>query len=381
MFSEILLAAWSGAGLIWWVTAWRLVATNKSDEMAFENSSTPRSLSIFKPLPPMGATGIQSEATGLESFIAQMDDTTELLLGIHEADRTAAAPFIERMRQLYPQARVKVIHRSELATMANPKIAWQKILAPQAEGELWLWSDAEIVAPPGFLQSARRDYERRKAAMVTFPYVVREIPAAPTLLDALFVNVELYPGVLLLRQRGSVDFGLGAAMLFSRAEFEKRVDWNELGSALADDFVLGQKLQPIHVGTTTLMTRIDETNWKAAVLHNLRWNKTIRWNRPVGTAARILVLPVLGWLIYLVFHPTQWPAWVGFIVMIQFEVGFAAMICRRLGCALKMRHWAPLQAWSLWRILVWIACWFPWPVNWRGQLWWGPRMDIMLKSP
>jgi len=373
MFSEMLLAAWSGAGLIWWVMAWRLVAMTDRQEGVSGESPARRSISVFKPLPPLGAGGLQAEAAGVESFISQLDDEAELLLGVHEADRASVEPFVERMRREYPHARIEVIHRSKPDDMANPKIAWQRLLAPQARGDLWLWSDAEIVAPAGFLRSARLDFERGGAAMVTFPYAVRAIPSPQALLDALFINVEFYPGVLLLRKLGPVDFGLGAGMLFSRSEFERCVDWKELGCSLADDFVLGQKLKPVQIGRSVLTAQIHEAGWKSAILHHLRWNKTVCWNRPVGFAARILVLPLTGWLIYLMLHPVQPIAWAAFLGMMELDVFFAAALCRRLDCPLKAHHLWAMQLWSLWRIFVWIGCWLPWPVNWRGQLWWKPR--------
>jgi ceramide glucosyltransferase len=123
----------------------------------------------------------------------------------------------------------------------------------------------------------------------------------------------------------------------------------------------------------TLTTQVDEAGWKQALLHNLRWNKTVRWNRPMGFAARILIQPVMGWLVYLTLHPGQPIAWAGFLGMIELEVIFAVIICRRLGCEIKARDVLLMQLWSLWRLLVWMGCWFPWPVNWRGQLWRGPR--------
>ena len=121
--------------------------------------------------------------------------------------------------------------------------------------------------------------------------------------------MEFYPGVLLLRRLGPVDFGLGAAMLFRRDDFFERVEWPELGFALADDFVLGQKLRPVRVSRTTLATRPGRRRGGRRLLHDLRWNKTIWWNRPVGAAARVLILPVLGWLICVLFHPAR--IWLG----------------------------------------------------------------------
>ena len=79
MFSELLLAIWSCAGLTWWFMAWRLVATaDHRPEGLPPKSLTRRSLSIFKPLPPLGARGLEYVATGLESFLAQLDDDAEL---------------------------------------------------------------------------------------------------------------------------------------------------------------------------------------------------------------------------------------------------------------------------------------------------------------
>jgi len=373
MFSKLVLAFWSCAGLVWWMLAWGLVAADQRKRGEVPESTARRTLSVFKPVPPLGAKGLKMVSAGLESFVAQLDSESELLLGIHEADRDFTAPFVKRLRADYPEARIEVVFRSEPDDVANPKIAWQKILARQAGGELWLWSDADIVAPAGFLQSARLEYARSGAAMMTFPYVVRKIPSPPALFEALFVNVEFYPGVLLLRKLGPVDFGLGAAMLFQRDDFLRQVDWNEIGAWLADDFFLGQKLCPVRIGTATLATVPGASAWTDALLHDLRWTKTIRWNRPIGSFARILIMPVWGWLGMVVLHPSHFFSWIGLLGMIQAEVLFAAAICRRAGCHLKLGNMPGMEAWSLWRIILWFLCWLPWPVLWSRKMWRGPR--------
>ncbi len=376
MFSNILLAIWSLGGLVWWTLAWRLVSKAQSPVEKADGSMSGRSLSIFKPLPPLGLTGLKVVAAGLESFVAQLDDESELLLGIHEADRDLTAPFLKRLRLDYPGARIKVVFRSCPDDLANPKIAWQKILAGEAEGELWLWSDADIVAPPGFLQSARGEYARSGAALMTFPYVVREMQTPASLLEALFVNVEFYPGVLFLRALGPVDFGLGAAMLFQRDDFIREIDWNEIGAWLADDFFLGQRLQPVRIGATGVATLPNARTWREAVLHDLRWTKTIRWNRPMGAFGRVMSMPVLGWLVAIAVAPTHILPWLGLLGMIQADVLFAAAICGKVGCRLKVWHFLGMEIWSFWRVILWFLCWLPWPVLWREKLWRGPRMEF-----
>ena len=73
-----------------------------------------------------------------------------------------------------------------------------RVLTPHATGELWLWSDADMVAPPGTLQSVRTDLAATKACCLTSPYIVKQAGSAAEMLDLLYVNLEFYPGVVLL---------------------------------------------------------------------------------------------------------------------------------------------------------------------------------------
>jgi ceramide glucosyltransferase len=373
MFGELALGLWTAAGLAWWIVAWRLVRAEANAKPSPTSNPSPRALSIFKPLPPLGARGLEEIAAGLESFVAQLDPESELLLGIREPDRAVITPFLETMRTKYPKAQVRPIYCSDPDAVANPKIAWQMVLAPHARGELWLWSDADIVAPPGFLQSARKEFAECDAPLLTFPYVVRRTTGSAALLEALFVNADFYPGVLVLRARGPVDFGLGAGLLFERHEFLQRVEWTELGAFLADDFQLGQRLQPVRISRTTLETVAPGRTWPDALQHDLRWAKTIRWNRPGGYFARLLVLPIAGWLAVVATHPLDIFAWLGLLGMIQADVLAAALICRKIGCRLERKDWWTMECWSLWRIGAWMLSWLPGSVVWSERRWTGPK--------
>ena len=369
MFVEGLLATWSVIGLIWWIISWRLVAAASVPAEKPIPGLERKSLTVFKPLPPLQGQGLSIEARGLESFIAQLDATSEMLLGVHDDDAASVAPFVERMRQAHPDARIVVVHRGEPDTLANPKIAWQKLLAPHASGELWLWSDADIVAPPGFLNQARDEFAAGDAQMLTFPYAVRLLPHPAALLDALFVNAEFYPGVLFLRRGGEVDFGLGSGMLFSRESFLRRADWAELGRSLADDFMLGQLLQPVRLGSTTLETVADAKDWPAAIAHYFRWKKTVCWCRPIGFASQVIVMPLLGWMAWTLLHPLDLWAWVGLIGTIQMDVLFALLIFEEIGCSVSLESLHKLEAWSVGRIVFWVLCWLPGGVKWREKSW------------
>ena len=374
MFVEAALLGWSALAVLWWGVSCGLVwadGRKPAVDLPPDNSRTdPLTLTLFKPLAPLGARDF--DFRGIASFLAQMGRCDDLLVGAHEYDRARLEPTLRALAAEFPSAQMRVVWRAEPDTVANPKVAWLQFLAPHAQGALWLWSDADIIAPPGFLCSAREAYRAGNARLLTWPYVVREMTSAPALLDALFVNADFFPGVLLLRALGPVDFGLGAGLLFARADFEAAVSWSELGAALADDFELAQRLRPVRVGQTALTTKADVADWRDAMLHYLRWSKTVRWNRPGGTAARLVVLPVLGWLASVLAHPSSLFGWLGLFGMMQFDVLAVVLIFNGIRCRIGWRDVPALEFWSLGRAFIWLACWLPWPVVWRGRRWWGP---------
>lgn len=369
----MLLIAWTGIGVSWWFVAIVLVArASRSPEASAADDNS--SISIFKPIPsPLGERELAVIVECLESFAADLDANSELLIGAGERERAAIEAFVERMRGKYPRAEIKILIESPGEPRMHPKVAWNRKLSELATGELWLWSDADIRVPPGTIASLRADREG-SSGMITSPYVVSGVESSADMLDALFVNAEFYPGVELLARTGGLRGGFGAGMLFGADEFRARVDWAELGSHLAEDFVLGTQLAPVRLASTRLSTAPASTNWKAAVLHYLRWQKTIRWCQPGGFAAQIIVLPVVGWLAWLVAEPSKATTWYGLGVVLCADAVAALTISRLVGCRVGLRHALAIPLWSLLRGVTWIACWLPWPVVWRGRRWWSPRL-------
>jgi ceramide glucosyltransferase len=385
MFSPIekFCIAWSALSAGWFIYAAILVFQDKRKFSISTGSNLP-SMTIFKPLPPVGETGVPMQlARALESFIRQMDCRTDMLLGIDEAEFPLWQKIIDRWQDQFPAARLQAIRHPKPDSFANPKISWQIVLARHATGELWLWSDADIEAPEGFLNSVRAELVHSKCRAITSPYSVRVVPGACNLLDALFVNVEFYPGVLLLQRRREVRFALGAATLFRAEDFRRKTDWGKLGSTLADDNELGRQLAPIEVSRNTVETLPQEKNFRGAFLHYLRWHKTIRWCEPAGYAGQLVLLPILGWIFCLALNPLGAAAWIGLAATGLFEILIAALIFGRLKCTVPFRrHWM-IVAWTALRPAAWILSWAPGPVRWHGcrRRWLGLRkLELFERS-
>jgi ceramide glucosyltransferase len=239
----------------------------------------------------------------------------------------------------------------------------------------------DIVAPPGFLDVMRQELADDTTGLVTCPYVVRNIESIPMVLEALFANVEFYPGVLFCRRTNVVQFGLGAGMMFPAARFRERVKWESLGARLADDNAMGRALAPIKVSRVTLETQASESSWRGALQHYRRWQKTVRWCSPSGYAGLVVIVPMLGWLGAVLTHPGCAAAWLGLIVTSQIEILAAVMLFWLVGC--ELRPWWGACLWALvLRPVTWLSCWAPWPVVFRSQnrKWWNLYRSVPLEG-
>lgn len=371
MIWQGLLVIWTLCALIWWLMAVGLVASGRRQPENRKLQPDSQSLTVFKALAgPLTASEFLHLSGCIETFVADLDEHSELVIGCHELDQAHWQEFIESMRQRYPRAHLKMVADPKPDRYsANPKISWMRILAPHATGELWYWSDADIEAQPGTLHSLRTDLVSGDVQLVTSPYTIQNVPSAAALLDALFVNLEFYPGVVLLGKLNAIEFGFGSGMLFRAETFRQRVDWEFLGSCLADDYHLGRLLQPAKLGSMRLTTTPTAETWRGAFLHYLRWQKTIRWNRPGGFGAQLFVLPVVGWVVALSLMPTESFVWWGLTVALALDVVAAIVICRLLSCRIGIMWMPIIPLWSVIRGVTWLACWLPWPIVWRSRKW------------
>ena len=375
---QVLLIIWTACALIWWLIATGLVLGTRRQREKQRPVTDNTSITVFKALAgPLTASEFVHLSRCIETFVADLDQHSELIIGCHEHDQARCRQFIESMRQRYPGAHLKMVADPDPTRLAaNPKISWMQILAPHASGRFWYWSDADIEAPAGTLHSLRADFSSTNVQMITSPYIIVNAPNAAAMLDALFVNLEFYPGVVLLEKMNAIAFGFGSGMLFSAESFRQQVDWNFLGSCLADDYHLGRLLQPVRLGTMRLTTTPAAETWHGALLHYLRWQKTIRWNRPGGFGAQLVVLPLIGWLTALSLMPTTGFVWWGLTAALFLDAVAAMVICHLLSCRVGVGRIFVIPLWSVIRSLTWLACWLPWPIVWRGRKWWAAYQTL-----
>ena len=377
----IILFAWSVIAFTWWLVAlWLLASRVRSDisvaQPTLPPASSRPSVTIFKPLPPIRDERERAALThAIASFAAQLAPQDELIVGLNIDHEAAWLPSVQSWRASAPNAQIRVVTRALPTQHANPKIAWLEVLSADARGELWLWSDADVSAPSDFLNTACGQLLKGNVNAVTAPYCIRQVDEARQVLDAIYVNLEFLPGALLLDRLNQKKFAYGAATLLRAATFKQRADWKQLGNALADDYKLGELLQPVALGPTMVSTFTRPLTWLAAWEHYYRWQKTVRWCQPGGFAALLVLMPLWGWCIAPMFGVQYGATLTGLSGVMAGEIVVALFACWLVGCRLPVRSWFGVLLWPFTRPVVWLLVWLPLPVLWSGRKreWFAPE--------
>ena len=136
---------WSLLAVCWWAIAIGLVSCecNRSRRNRTDApTTTPRTkptVSIFKPIAALReAVPLPSLISAMESFVRELDDNAEILLGIEDKDAAKWQPVIERWQRNFPRACLKPIVAPRPAQFLSPKVSWFQTLSEHATGEFWM---------------------------------------------------------------------------------------------------------------------------------------------------------------------------------------------------------------------------------------------------
>ena len=151
-----------------------------------------------------------------------------------------AAEIPVALRQRYQYANITLIVGEE-PNCSNRKIAKLVKMADRAEkAEIFVLSDADV--------SVERDYLKRivgelisdeKIGIVTCAYRARPGGSFASRLEALYVNTDFLPQILLAEMIEPMHYALGATIAIKRKVLEAAGGFRAVKNMLADDFYLG----------------------------------------------------------------------------------------------------------------------------------------------
>lgn len=332
----------------------------------------PPRVAVLKPL--HGTSN--SLAGNIVSFLEVAYPRLDYFFGVHDYEDPAAEVPVA-LRQRYQFANITLVVGEEPGC-SNRKIAKLIKMAERAtKADVFVLSDADV--------SVDRDYLRRivgeliaddKAGIVTCAYRARPGGTLASRLEALYVNTDFLPQVLLAEMLEPTHYALGATIAIKRTALEAIGGFSAVKNLLADDFYLGNLVMAkgygIKLSTTLVTLTCEEQRLSDFWHHQLRWARTYRSVRPVSIATILTHGPFWA-LLLLAASRGKAPAVAALVLVIAARLAMSAMIVRRV---LKM----PELLADLWIVpikdLVMTGVWFASLLS-NKVMWAGRKFQLM----
>jgi ceramide glucosyltransferase len=284
-----LAASLSIVGILLCLASWIVVS-----RFAARPSSGPATrppVTILKPL--YGKEPLLEEA--LASCWTQAYPDFQIVLGLHDQNDPALA-VVRRIQARYPDRDVAIVIDPTLHG-SNRKVSNLINMLPSARHEILVISDSDLHLPADYLDRLVAELEIPGTGLVTSAYI--GLPPGDlgwqTRLGATQITHTFLPGVLLSRVLGRQDC-LGSTAMLRRDTLNRAGGLGALGSLLAEDNVLGQRVRElglsIRLSDAVVAATVPESSCRALWEHEVRWMRTIRLSAPVALAASTLQYPI-----------------------------------------------------------------------------------------
>ena len=308
-------------------------------------------ISILKPVRGLDPHFLQAIRSHAEQ---RYPGEFEILFGVADAADPAIA-VIEQLQREYPGVTIRLVHSTTQAL--NGKVGCLIDLAREARHSVMLVNDSDILVPTGYLATVVAELTE-DVGIVTCVYRAHG-DSWPAKWEAFGIRCDFAPSTLVAPVVGVREFGLGATLVFRRADLEAIGGFEALKDYLADDYQLArhivQKLgKRARMSSVIVDTFLGDDDWARVWAHQVRWARTIRVSRGDG----YLGLPVT--------HAGVWVV----LCLLAGQVGPAvALFLVRCGSATAAGVRLPFLAvaWDWWAFAVYVAGLTGRTVDWRGM--------------
>ncbi len=351
-----------------------IAATWAAIKFAERASAPPLPLPKIPPrvavLKPLHGTS-NSLAANVVSFLEVAYPRLDYFFGVSDYEDPAAEIPVA-LRQRYQFANITLVVGEEPGC-SNRKIAKLIKMAERApKADIFVFSDADV--------SVDRDYLRRivgelladeKTGIVTCAYRARPTGTLASRFEALYVNTDFVPQILLAEMIEPMHYALGATIAIKRMALEAIGGFSSVKNLLADDFYLGKLVTArgyeIKLSSALVTLACEDHRFSDFWHHQLRWARTYRTVRPVSVATILTHGPFWALLLLMTAH-AKTPAVAAFVLVIAARLAMSAMI---VGRVLNIRELLT----DLWMVPikdlvmtgVWFASLFSNKVRWAGR--------------
>lgn len=334
----------------------------------FLDTSFAPNVTLFKPLKNCEPRTIECLVSWLEQDYAGTQNKVQILFGVADEHDPIVLP-LRTLLTRYPHANAQLFICSQNKGL-NKKVSTLIQLAPHATGDIWIISDADILAPADLLQNIVQPFREPQNGAVNCLYRI-SAPRSPVMaFETIGVNADFWSQVTQSLRLGEQDFCLGAVIAVQAKSFLATGGFDPLANLLADDYHIGHRLhnagKKIVLAPLVVDSITPKASFRAIWQHQLRWARTIRFERPISYGLSILSNSTLWALVWLVGGH-----WAGRFIIIA-----AVLLVRILAVADLQRRIAQghpqhyvWMAWAkdLFQFALWVGAFTGNHIWWRGE--------------
>ena len=352
----------SFAVLLWqWWEAARLPLHQRLQKTPYAPDVT-----LFKPLKDCEPRTMECIASWLEQ---DYPGNVQILFGVADP-KDPVLPELERLLKRYPAFHADIILCTENLG-ANRKVSSLIQMSRKANGEVWIVSDADILAPKDLVRNIVQPLSDPQNGAVNCLYQIVAPSGFAMSLEKIGVNADFWSQVAQSLRLAEQNFCLGAVMAVNATVFRETGGFEPLANMLADDYHIGNRIH--HSGKKIVLSSLvvdsiaHQANIREVWSHQLRWARTICFERPVSYGLSIISNTTFWAVLWLICgsHSSRYII-AGGVLLIR--VLAVADLQRRLAldwraCRSSVLVWLK----DLFQFMIWLCAFCGNQVEWRGQ--------------
>jgi ceramide glucosyltransferase len=270
----------------------------------------------------------------------------------------------------YPEVELDIVAGAQ-ALGPNRKASLLAALSERARYPIIAAVDSDVRVPRDYLRRIVPALDRRGVGLVSCVY---RAPARTTLAqayEALCVNTDFCPSVMLASALGRRDLALGASIVLRSSTLRRVGGFAALVDYLADDHRLAEIVnavgQDVILAPCVVESDSNARTLSAALRHQLRWARTVRACAPWGYFANIVTHGVTFAVGALALAPLL-PRGIAELAILVLLLRFAAAIAgtwalgARVDWTLALVPFRDLAATA-----IWVASFAGNRIEWRGR--------------
>lgn len=305
----------------------------------------------------------------LDALCRQDHPTHQIVFGV-EAATDPAVPVVRALMRRHPERDLVLSIGAGAGT--NRKVAVLAHMMRHARHDLLVLGDADVRVPPDHLRVLTAPLDDPRIGLTTCLYRGRAHGGLAARLEALCIDTDFLPMVLMARLVQPLRYAFGAAIAVRRGALDAIGGFAALRDHLADDYELGRRVAGAgwalrllpHVVETVSEARTLREVWR----HQLRWARTYRACQPLNWFATILVVhTTLAGLAALLAAGGASAGWLALALALGCRLGALRGILRLAGSRATARDLWLVPAKDLAYSALWVASWLGHHVEWNGR--------------